>query len=257
MHTLYYKHPMRNRIVTILFSCAFLFSLLAMATPAVSGQQIAYAASSTSTDTPDILIPSVQGQSVTQRLANRARSSWPWYITRAAGLLAAFTLVLLILSGVGLITGYTFRFFEPLTAWAVHRAIGITFGVSVLVHIGALLFDKFVPFSILQALVPFLSPYRPLTIAGYHLGSLYVALGILAFYGLALIIITSLFIMDRRPRLWKAVHILSYLVVAMVFVHALFIGTDLAHGSFRAAWLIFGGLLLVAILMRLRRVGSA
>lgn len=205
---------------------------------------------------PDVLISPTQGPSVPSQLAQRTRSAWPWYVTRAAGLMAAVLLVVLILSGVGLITGYTFRFLEPLTAWATHRALGLAFGVSVLIHITALLFDHYVPFTIAQVLVPFLSPYRSLTIAGHQLGSIYVALGIFALYGVVAIIISSLLWIDKKPYTWKIFHFLAYLVMIFVFIHALYIGTDLAHGIFRILWVCFGVITALAILHRLRRARS-
>ena len=204
----------------------------------------------------DITVSPVQGPSVTQKLKSRAAASWPWYITRAAGIVAVILLVLLILSGIGLVTGYTFRFFEPLTAWATHKALGLALGVAVLIHVLVLLFDTYVPFTIAQALFPFASKYRPLTINGVHLGSFYVALGIFAFYGLALIILTSLFWIDKKPRIWKIVHIISYLVAILVFFHVLYLGTDITHGIVRTIWITFGFIVGVAMLFRLRRARS-
>ena len=207
-------------------------------------------------NSPDIIVSPVKGPSVSQRLSSRAKQSWPWYITRAAGLVAAVSLVILILSGVGMITGYTFKFLEPLTAWATHRALGILFAVSVLVHGIALLFDKFVPFTIAQVLFPFASNYRPVTIAGHHLGSLYVALGIIAFYLILAMVISSLLWIDKKPHTWKAFHFLAYLVMIFVFFHALYLGTDLAHGIFRIIWILFGIVVAATMVYRLRRARS-
>lgn len=201
----------------------------------------------------DVSVPTIEGPSLTQQLTDRAKSSWPWYITRAAGLTAAVLLVVLVLSGVGLITGYTYKFLEPLNAWATHRALGLAFGVAVIVHIVALLFDRFVPFSIAQVLLPFASNYREVTIAGYHLGSLYVALGVFALYAILALIISSILWIDKKPHTWRILHYLSYLIVIFVFIHALYLGTDLAHGFFRIVWIIFGIAVAAAILARLRR----
>ncbi len=233
--------------LTITLSLVLTFGLFS------SSLALAATSGASSANSPDILVPAVQGPSVKQRLESRAKASWPWYITRAAGFVAAFALVILILSGVGLITGYTFRILEPLTAWATHKAIAMVFGVAVIVHITALLFDKYVPFTIATALVPFASNYRNVTIAGHHLGSLYVALGIFAFYILLAIIISSLLWIDKKPYTWKAIHFLAYLVMIFVFFHALYLGTDLAHGIFRILWIIFGVAVAVAIVYRLSR----
>lgn len=206
---------------------------------------------------PDIIVPAAQGPSVTQQLTNRTQSTWPWYITRASGFVAAAALIILILSGVGFITGRSFAILEPLTAWATHRAIGIIFAISVSIHMLALLFDHFAPFTILQILLPFASNYHPVTLFGVNVGSLYVALGVIAFYLVAAIVISSLLWIDKKPRLWKLTHFTSYLVLIFVFIHALYLGTDLTSGALRVIWIIGGCIGGVAILIRLSRRARA
>ncbi len=178
------------------------------------------------------------GTSVAQRLTERAKTSWPWYVARGSGLVAAAALVILLLSGIGQVTGYSFRFLDPITAWATHRALGIAFGLAVVAHLVSLLFDHFVPFTIWQLLVPWLSPYKPLVIGNVQLGSFYVALGVLAFYLVTIVIITSLLWVEKKPYLWKLIHLLSYIIMLFVFVHALYLGTDLADGPFRLLWML-------------------
>lgn len=217
----------------------------------------ASAIATTAGDSPDILVTPLQGPTVAQRLSTRTKSTWPWYITRAAGLVAAVSLVALMLSGVGLITGYTFKLLEPLTAWATHRALGFLFGASVIVHIVALLFDRYIPFTIAQVLVPFASGYRNVSIAGHQLGSLYVALGVFALYGILAIIISSLLWIDKKPYTWKLFHFLAYLVMIFVFFHALYLGTDLTHGVFRGLWIIFSVTVALVVLYRLRRARTS
>jgi sulfoxide reductase heme-binding subunit YedZ len=188
-----------------------------------------------------------------QEVVTKTKSTWPWYVTRASGLVAAFLLVLLIIFGIGLITGYTYRVMEPVSAWAIHRALGIALGVSILVHVIVLLFDKYAPFSLLQVLVPFTSHYTPVTIAGIHVGSLYVALGILAFYAAAIVIISSLVWMDKKPATWRLLHYTGYLLVLLVFLHGLYLGTDLKHGIPHIIWLAAGIVIIVGVIFRLRR----
>lgn len=201
----------------------------------------------------NIIVQTIPGPTVVQKVTQRAEVSWPWYLTRASGLVAAGSLVILMLSGIGLVTGGTFRFLEPLTAWASHRALGITFGVAVLIHMFSLLFDHFVSFNLLDIFVPWLSNYKPVTIAGFQLGSLFVALGVLAFYGVALIIITSLVWVDKKPHTWKIIHLLSYIILLFVFVHALYLGTDLTDGVMRLLWLTAGLVSALAVLYRFWR----
>ena len=246
------------RKLLILFVLPILFTLL------FSNSLIMRAAALTNlptenvatTDLPNVLVKPVQGPSVTSQLKSRAKVSWPWYLTRAAGFVAAISLVLLIFSGIGFMTGATFRFLEPLTAWATHKAIAYVFAISVIIHVGSLLFDKYVPFTIAQALVPFISHYREVTIAGHRLGSLYVALGIFALYFVLAIILTSILWMDKKPRTWKLFHFLGYLTMIFVFFHALYLGTDLMHGIFRVLWIILGIGIAIAIIYRVRRRAS-
>ena len=213
----------------------------------------AVAASSSQAATSNIEVQAIPGPTVADTIRQRTLASWPWYLTRASGLVAAVALTLLLLSGVGLVTGGTFRFLEPLTAWASHRALGITFGVAVIIHIASILFDHFVPFSIWQALIPWLSPYKPLTLLGLHLGSFYVALGIFAFYLALIVMITSLVWVEKKPKIWKLIHFLSYLLMLLVFLHALLIGTDLLHGVLRWLWIGAGLAIAVAVIARMRR----
>ncbi len=190
-----------------------------------------------SNDESHIVVEKTPKSSVANGLVERVKVSWPWYLTRVSGLVAAVTLIILMLSGIGLITGHTFSFFEPITAWASHRALGITFAISVLLHVGALYFDNFVPFSITAILVPFASQYKQILLFGLSVGSLYVALGVVSLYITAAITLTSLLWIEKKPKLWKLTHLLSYLAMIFVFIHALFLGTDLASGVLRWVWI--------------------
>lgn len=188
--------------------------------------------------------------------AKRAANAWPWYVTRGSGILAAIIAVLLLLSGVGLITGHTYRVFEPLKAWVFHRALGIAFGVSTIVHVVILLIDKFAPFDIWDVLIPFASDYKPVSIGQLSLGSLYVALGVIALYALVTIILTSYMWIDKKPHAWRALHYLSYVTVIAVFFHGLFLGTDLQGGLGRILWVMGGLVVLGAFVLRLQRSGT-
>ena len=188
-----------------------------------------------------------------ERLKEKFKASWPWYLTRASGLVAAVCLIVLMLGGIGQITGHTFRLLDPLTAWASHRALGITLAIAVLLHVVALLFDKFVSFNIIDLLVPWLSSHRPVDIFGFHFGSLYVALGVIALYLILAVTITSLVWIEKKPARWKLIHLLSYFAVGMVFVHALFLGTDVSTGIFKLVWIGINSVVLVAVLARLWR----
>lgn len=201
----------------------------------------------------DVIVQTIPGETVAEKITKRTKTSWPWYLSRASGLVAAVSLVILMLSGIGQVTGVTFKFLEPLTAWATHRALGIAFSVSIFLHIFSLLFDHFININILHLFIPWLSDYKPVTIFGLKLGSLYIALGVLALYGSIIVVLSSLLWVDKKPYIWKLIHLLSYAVMLMVFVHALYLGTDLMHGWLRWLWISVGLGVVIAIIHRLKR----
>lgn len=203
-----------------------------------------------------IIIEGTDDSSVEAQIASRVEKSWPWYLTRASGIVAAISLFWLMLSGIGQITGHTFKFLQPITAWATHKALGIAFLGAVVIHIGALLFDRFVSFNVVDLLVPFASNYKQVSIAGHSFGSLYVALGVVSLYMTIVIVATSILVIDKTPRFWKLSHLLSYLVMAFVFVHALFLGTDTSNGWLRIVWVVVGVVILGATVARLRRANT-
>ena len=188
----------------------------------------------------NIVVQSIPGPTLAQQIFLKVQSSWPWYLVRGSGIIAALSLLILMLSGLGSVTGQTFRFFEPITAWASHRALGIVFAISIILHMSGLLFDHFVSFNIFTLIVPWLSNYKPVTIFGLHLGSIFVSLGVFAFYMALIIVISSLLWVEKKPYIWKLLHLLSYLVLVFVFIHALYLGTDLASGLLRYVWTAIG-----------------
>ena len=182
--------------------------------------------------------------------------TWPWYVIRVAGIVAVALTFLLMLSGIGMVTGATYRFMSPLKAWVVHRALGIALLVSGLLHVGFLLIDSFRPYSLADVLVPFAVKYEHSRVGGLSVGSLYNATGIISMYLMLLVIITSLLIIETKKRFWRWTHYLSYILMVLVFFHTLFLGTDFKHGLVRTLWIIIGLVLTVGTLSRLRRAGT-
>jgi predicted ferric reductase len=190
---------------------------------------------------------------VTQRVG----TSWPWYVIRGAGFVAAGLLILLMISGIGQVTGIIYRYIEPIKAWAIHKALAYALCASIAIHVGFLFIDKFVPFSLAQILVPFASHYNNGTkLGGISLGGVAVTLGILAMYGVIIIVASSLGWIDTKKKAWRKLHYLSYLVALFVFLHAVSVGSDLKYGTFREAWIAAGVVVILAIVARLWRAGT-
>lgn len=199
-------------------------------------------------------------QSSLQIAAHHASTEWEWYVIRASGFVAAGLLILLMISGIGQVTGLTYRVIEPVRAWTLHKSLAFALCGSVLVHGTFLFLDHYISFSLPQLLIPFLSHYTNGTkLFGTSLNTLGVAFGILATYGIIITVGSSLNLIgwiDTKKRTWKNLHIINYLVVLFVFLHALSVGSDLRYGLFRSAWIFVGLLLTLLIVSRLLRVGT-
>lgn len=140
----------------------------------------------------------------------------PWHISRAAAIVAYLLMFLVIFLGTGLTTGFIYGSIDPLKAWGLHRNLSISMTVALLIHIISITFDKFINFSLGDILIPFASKFKPL----------YLSLGIFGFYLLLLIMLSSIFLRLKSPKLWLTIHFLTYLLFIFSFVHGVFMGTD-------------------------------
>jgi len=99
----------------------------------------------------------------------------------------------------------------------LHRWLGSLLVACTALHMLALVGDNYTHFTASHLLVPFASDWEP--------GS--VALGVVAFWMLSAVQVTS-WMMKRLPgRTWRAIHMLSYLAFLMVTWHAIAAGTDM------------------------------
>ncbi len=187
-------------------------------------------------------------------IASLSSGSWPWYTVRGTGFAGLFLLIVLMISGIGHATGLTYKFIEPVKAWAIHKAMGIMLLVAIGLHIFALYFDSFVSFSIANIIVPFSSSYtNGVKFFGINLGFVAVTAGILAMYGAILVVASSLGWIDSKKPLWRKLHYVSYGIVPLVFIHALGTGSDLKDGLARFAMLVIFVILSIAVASRMAR----
>ncbi len=144
-------------------------------------------------------------------------SSTPlWYATRATGLVA---LVLLTISmALGLLSSV--RFQRPdwprFVTLGLHRNVSLLALAFTVAHILTTVLDSFVNIPIQDAVIPFISAYRPL----------WTGLGAIAFDLMIALIGTSLLRTRMTLRAWRAVHWGAYLCWPVAVLHGLGTGTD-------------------------------
>jgi DMSO/TMAO reductase YedYZ heme-binding membrane subunit len=103
--------------------------------------------------------------------------------------------------------------------------------------------DKYVNFGVAQVLVPFSSSWRP--------GA--VAWGVTAMYLLVAVEATSLAKRKLPRKVWRSVHLLSFVLFVFSTVHAIQSGTDLANTFVRAVGLTLLAAAMVAAILRIVR----
>lgn len=158
-----------------------------------------------------------------------------WYLARATGIVA---LVLLTASVVlGILGPLRVTISERWPRFAIdtlHRDVSLLVIVVLVIHIVTSVLDGFAPIRLIDAVVPFISAYRPL----------WMGLGALAFDLLLALIITSLMRRRLGYRSWRAIHWLAYASWPVAVLHGLGTGSDT-----KASWnLALTAICLLAVL---------
>ena len=148
-----------------------------------------------------------------------------WFVSRSSGIIAWGLVTLSVCWGLFVSTKAVAKASSPAWLLDFHRYVG---GLSVLftaIHLGGLVGDNYVYFGWAELFIPMASDWQP--------GA--VAFGIVAFYLLITIELTSL-AMKRMPRrLWRWVHRSSFILYFVATYHAIAAGTDSGNLWFRMA----------------------
>jgi len=99
---------------------------------------------------------------------------------------------------------------------STHRYLSALAIAFVAVHVVGIVADNFVHFGLVDVFVPMASSWHPLAVAW----------GIVSMYVLLVVEGTSLARARLSPKVWRGIHMLSYVLLAMVTIHLLTAGTD-------------------------------
>ena len=176
-----------------------------------------------------------------------------WYFARASGMVAAVLLVASLVWGVLMATRALKPVDRPAWMLAMHRWFSGLAVTGVVIHIAALVADSYVHFGTKEILVPMASSWKP--------GA--VTLGVVAMYLLVLVQATSLAMKRLPKRVWRGIHLSSYALTWLVFVHAGLAGTDVSNRVYQVVALLLTIVAVTAAVLRVtmgrasRRVGAA
>jgi DMSO/TMAO reductase YedYZ heme-binding membrane subunit len=129
----------------------------------------------------------------------------------------------------------------------LHRDVSLLVLVLIVIHVITSVLDGFAPISLIDGVIPFRSPYRPL----------WLGLGALSFDVLLALVITSLTRRRLGYQTWRAVHWLAYVSWPIAVLHGLGTGSDV-----KSAWSLLVTVaclaaVLIAVAARLRAAPAA
>jgi DMSO/TMAO reductase YedYZ heme-binding membrane subunit len=164
-----------------------------------------------------------------------------WYLTRGTGVVALLfvtaAVVIGIIASLRVGGGRSPRFVVA----GLHRNISLVTVAFIVVHVVTTVLDAYAPISFVDAVVPFVSAYRPI----------WLGLGAVAFDIVLALIITSLVRVRLGLRTWRSIHWFAYACFPIAVVHALGTGTDAAQGWMLNLVIACIGIVVTAALVRL------
>lgn len=174
-------------------------------------------------------------QNLQSLFAMNSTQIW-WYVTRASGLTGYILLWLSMVWGFAIPTGFVKPLLENVFTYDFHEHLSLLGLGFVLIHVAVLLFDHYLPFSILQLLIPFINTYRPL----------WVGLGVVSFYLLLLVTFTFYLRQKIGTRAFRSIHLLSLISYLGTTLHGLFAGTD---SALPITMLLYAGTFLIVVFL--------
>jgi methionine sulfoxide reductase heme-binding subunit len=171
-----------------------------------------------------------------------------WYLTRSTGAVALVLLTVSVILGVlGSLRFFVAPRWPRFTIDALHRDTSLLVIVLVAVHVITSVLDGFAPISLIDGVIPFHSPYRPL----------WLSLGTLSFDLLVALVITSLLRRRLGYPAWRAIHWLAYASWPVAVLHGLGTGTDAKSSWLLALTVACMAAVAAAVLVRISRASEA
>lgn len=139
-----------------------------------------------------------------------------WYAARASGIVAWALAAASVIWGLLLSTRSARGLARPAWVLDLHRYLGALTLAAIAVHLGALAADSFVPFGWSELFVPGASGWKTVPVAW----------GVVAFWLLVTVEVSSLVRKGLSRRAWARIHLLSFAVYALATLHYLQAGTE-------------------------------
>lgn len=163
-----------------------------------------------------------------------------WYLARSSGVTAYMLLWISMIMGVSMTNKMARIWPGGPTAFDAHQytsLLGITFA---LFHAIILLGDEYIKSSLVDVFTPFAYDYRPL----------WVGMGQIAFYLIAVVAFSFYVRQVIGRRIWRLLHYLSFVTFMAVLAHGVMAGTDTETFFMQVVYWSTGGILLFLTVYR-------
>jgi branched-subunit amino acid transport protein len=141
-----------------------------------------------------------------------------WYLSRAAAIVAYLLFFVNLFLGLGLRAHPVQKMIGKFQVLDLHKFTALLGFGFVALHVFSLLGDRYFNYTLPQLFLPGNSPYR----------QVWITVGIIAFYGLLIIILSHYVRKFIWKRAWRFIHYLSFLIFVAVLLHSILSGTDLS-----------------------------
>jgi len=139
-----------------------------------------------------------------------------WYATRASGIAAYVILTVVVCIGMSMGGKAQSTRWPRFSVEGIHRFGGLLVGALIGIHVVTIAVDSFLPFSIVNLLVPFTANYRPL----------WTGLGIASAELLLALAVTNHYRKRLPYSFWRKAHYANFAVWTLASLHGVMSGTD-------------------------------
>ena len=164
-----------------------------------------------------------------------------WYLARSSGIVAMILSGLSVLWGLSASGRFLKQRFTKASLVDTHKVLGAAALIFTCGHIASIIMNAHQGFTVADAFIPFRSPFSANAIAW----------GICAFYLLIAVEVSSLYMKHIPRRLWKGIHLSSYVVFFAGIMHGAGAGTDAGEPAYVAGAVLFTAVISVMTVLRI------
>lgn len=168
-------------------------------------------------------------------------NDWLWYVTRASGIVATVLMLASLAWGLLFSARETGTRLRPAWWLDLHKWLGGLALIFTGMHLLAAFFDTDLGVSLSTVFVPGAAEFSTTAFTW----------GVVAFYGLAAVVLTSWPKKLFRRRAWRMVHLLSIPATVLACVHGYQLGSDADSAAFPVLLAVFAGAAMYPLVVRL------